>query len=99
MGKQKFLEKVKTETGATLTKVFNKMEKFSKVSSEKLKIINLEGKIKNKKMDIGSYVVSNEKKFSEYPELLSFLKSIIEYKDRILDIEEKINEIRKQEQE
>ena len=98
MDKQKFLEKVKTETGATLTKVFNKMEKFSKVSSEKLKIINLEGKIKNKKMDIGSYVVSNEKKFLDFPEILSFLKSIKEYNDRISEIEEKINEIRKQEQ-
>ena len=97
MVKQTFLEKLKNGTNVTLSKVFDNVEKVSKISTMKLKIINLEGKIKNKKTDIGNFVFLNEKKFSEFSEIINLLGNIKEYKNHIIEIENKIDEVRKKE--
>jgi hypothetical protein len=97
MEKRKFFEKMKSDANVTLSKVFNKVEKVSKISSIKLKIVSLDGKIKNKKTNIGNYVFTNENKFSDFPEIIKIISEIKDYKKQIIEFKDHITKIQNEE--
>jgi hypothetical protein len=89
LDKKSFFRNFKKEANVTLSKIFDKVEEFSKVSALKLKISNYKGKIKDHKTAIGEFVVSNNNKFSKFSE-------IIELVDKITFLKEQIETKRKQ---
>lgn len=76
MDKKSFFEKITREANVALSRVFDKVEEVSKISALKLKISNFTRKIKDHKTEIGEFVVSNKKKFSEFPEIIATLDKI-----------------------
>lgn len=76
MGDKTFFENIKREANTLLTKVFDKVEEVSKTSVLKLKISDLRGKIKDHKVEMGEFVISNKKKFTEFPEIVETLNKI-----------------------
>ena len=95
MDKKTFFENIRRETNAALSRVFDKVEKVSKISALKLKISNFKGKIKDHKTEIGEFVVSNKKKFSEFPEIIEILDKIKLLEKQIEVKKEHINELQK----
>lgn len=89
MDKKSFYEDVIRETKIALSKVFSKVEEISKISIVKLRISNLKGKIKENKIEIGEFVISNKRKFSKIPKIIELL-------DKIMLLEEQIEEKKEQ---
>ena len=93
MDNKTFFDNIRREANASLSKVFDKVEEVSKVSALKLKISNLKGKIKDHKTKIGEFVVSNKKKFSEFPEIIEILNKIKLLEEQIEAKKEQINKL------
>ncbi len=95
MDKKTFFENIRRETNVALSRVFDKVEEVSKISALKLKISNIKRKIKSHKTEIGEFVVSNKKKFSEFPEIIEILNKI-EFLEKQIEIKkEQVNELQK----
>jgi len=86
MGDKSFFDNIKRETNSVLSKVFDKVEVVSKTSVLKLRISDLKGKIRDHKVEIGEFVISNKKKFTEFPEIVETLEKI-----KLLEKQIKIN--------
>jgi ubiquinone biosynthesis protein UbiJ len=86
MGDKTFFENIKREANTVLSKVFDKVEVVSKTSVLKLRISDLKGKIRDHKVEIGEFVISNKKKFTEFPEIVETLDKI-----KLLEKQIKIN--------
>lgn len=97
MDNKTFFDNIRRDANAVLSKVFDKIEKVSKTSALKLKISNLKGKIKDHKTEIGEFVVSNKKKFSEFPEIIEILNKIKLLEDQIEAKKEQINKLQEKE--
>ncbi|MEA2095064.1 MAG: hypothetical protein U9P73_00025 [Candidatus Cloacimonadota bacterium] len=96
MDKKSFFENIKREANVALSRVFDKVEEVSKISALKLKISNFTRKIKDHKTEIGEFVMSNKKKFSEFPEIIAILdkiklleKQIKAQREQIIELQER----------
>ena len=76
MDKKSIFENIRRDIKIALSSVFDKLEEISKISALKLKISSFKRKIKDNKTEIGEFVVSNKKKFSEFPEINTRLDNI-----------------------
>jgi len=94
-GKKTFLENIRRETNAALSKVFDKVEEVSNVTALKLKISNFRSKIKDLKIEMGDFIVSNKKKFSDFPEIIGILDKIKMLEEQIDAKKEQINKLQK----
>ena len=88
MGDKTFFENIKREANTLLSKVFDKVEVVSKTSVLKLRISDLKGRIRDHKVEIGEFVISNKKKFTEFPEIVEILEKI-----KLLEKQIKINNV------
>ncbi len=88
MGDKTFFENIKREANTVLSKVFDKVEVVSKTSVLKLRISDLKGRIRDHKVEIGEFVISNKKKFTEFPEIVEILEKI-----KLLEKQIKINNV------
>ena len=91
MDKKAFFEMIRDEVNAAISKVSEKVEEVSKVSSLKIKNHNLKNQIKDLKGQIGELVVNNRDDFTHIPEIKSFLDKIAEIEE---DIEKNNTEIK-----
>lgn len=98
MVKKSFFENIRIETNAALSRVFDKVEEVSKTSALKLKISNFKRKIKDHKTEIGEFIVSNRKKFSGFPEIITKLDKIKFLEEQIEAKKEQIIELQKREE-
>jgi len=88
MGDKTFFENIKRDANTILSKVFDKVEVVSKTSVLKLRISDLKGRIRGHKVKIGEFVISNKKKFTEFPEIVEILEKI-----KLLEKQIKINNV------
>ena len=88
MGDKTFFENIKREANTVLSKVFDKVEVVSKTSVLKLRISDLKGRIRDHKVEIGEFVISKKKKFTEFPEIVEILEKI-----KLLEKQIKINNV------
>ncbi len=88
MGDKTFFENIKRKANTVLSKVFDKVEVVSKTSVLKLRISDLKGRIRDHKVEIGEFVISNKKKFTEFPEIVEILEKI-----KLLEKQIKINNV------
>jgi len=95
LGKKTFFENIRRETNAALSKVFDKVEEVSNVTALKLKISNFRSKIKDLKIEMGDFIVSNKKKFSDFPEIIGILDKIKMLEEQIDAKKEQINKLQK----
>lgn len=98
MDKKAFLGNIRRETNTALSRIFDKVEEFSKVSALKLKICNYKGKIKDHKKAIGEFVVLNKDKFSEFPEIIELVNKITFLGEQIELKKEQIVALQEEEQ-
>jgi len=98
LNKKIFFENIRREANAALSRVFDKVEEVSKISALKLKISNFTRKIKDHKTEIGEFIVSNKKKFSEFPEIIAILDKIKLLEKQIKAKREQIIELQKREE-
>lgn len=97
MGKKTFFENIRRETNTALSKIFDKVEEISKVSALKLKIGDFKDNIKDLKIEMGEFVVSNKKRFSEFPEIIEILDKIKHLEKQIKVKKEQINVLQERE--
>ena len=98
MDKKSFFENIRREANVALSRVFDKVEEVSKISALKLKISNFTRKIKDHKTEIGEFVVSNKKKFPEFPEIIAILDKIKLLEKQIKAQREQIIELQEREE-
>lgn len=97
MDKKSFFENIKRDTNTALSRIFDKIEEVSKISAIKLKIGNYRKIIKDHKIEIGEFIVSKRKKFSEFPEIIEILDKIKLLEEQIVAEREQIIELQKRE--
>ncbi|MCD6177126.1 MAG: hypothetical protein J7K29_04740 [Candidatus Cloacimonetes bacterium] len=97
MDKKSFFENIKRDANTVLSKIFDKVEEVSKISALKLKISNYRRIIKDYKTEIGEFIVSKRKKFSEFPEIIEILDKIKLMEEQITTKREQIIELQKRE--
>jgi len=93
MDNNTFFENIRKEANKALSKVFDKVEEVSKTSALKLKISNYRGKIKDYKTEMGEFIISNKKKFSDFPEIIGILDKIKLLEEQIEAKKEQINKL------
>ena len=98
MDKKSFFDNIRRDANIAFSKVFDKLEEISKISALKLKISNFKRKIKDNKTEIGEFVVSNKKKFSEFPEIIAILDKIKLLEKQIKAQREQIIELQEREE-
>ncbi len=97
MDNKTFFENIRRKANTALSKIFDKVEEVSKTSALKLKISNFRGKIKEYKTEIGEFIVSNKKKFSDFPEIIEIIDKIKLLEDQIETKKEQINKLQEKE--
>jgi len=98
MDKKAYFEHIKEEAVNALSKVFDKVEEVTKVSGIKLKINNLQTKIKGLKFEIGEYVYKNPDKFKEFSDITELLDKIKKLEEEIELKREQIAELKEKEE-
>jgi len=99
MDTKKVIQNLRKEANAALSKVFDKVEEVSKSSSLKIKIHNLDNKIKNIKTNIGNYVLENRDEFAEIEAIKQYISQIEEIANEIAAKRELLKNLKETEEE
>ena len=98
MDKKAFFEMIRDEENTALSKVFDKVEEVSKVSTLKVKNHSLGNQIKDLKAQIGEIVCNNRDDFNHIPEIKVFLDKITAIEDEIEKNNAKIKDFKETEE-
>lgn len=99
MDTKKLISNLRKEANTALSRVFDKVEEVSKSSSLKIKIHNLETKIKNTKTKIGEHIVANKEKFMNDEVIKAFISEIEAIEEEITAKQELLQNIKETEEE
>lgn len=95
MERKSVIDNFKNEAKIALSNIIDKIDEVGGISIAKVKIYNLQGKIKNYQILIGDIVYQNQDRFSQYPEIVIYLEKIKNLKKEIEIREEEIIKIKK----
>ncbi|MBC8384487.1 MAG: hypothetical protein H8E57_03085 [Candidatus Cloacimonetes bacterium] len=98
MDKKAFFNNIRKEANTAKVKVIDKVEEVIKVSGLRLRINNLNSKIKENKTAIGDYIFNNRDKFNNISELQQNIENIISLEKEIVNKKELIAELHEKEE-